>query len=41
MNDFVDAFVIADHLHFGKVTKEVYMDELSLSASQNSDQSQI
>ena len=25
-NDFVDAFVIADHLRFGRIAKEVYMD---------------
>ena len=26
-NDFVDAFVIADHLRFGRIAKEVYMDD--------------
>ena len=24
-NDFVDAFIIADHLKFGRINKEVYM----------------
>ena len=24
-NDFVDAFVIADHLHFGRINREVYL----------------
>lgn len=26
-NDFMDAFVIADHLRFGRIAKEVYMDD--------------
>lgn len=26
-NDFVDAFMIADHLRFGRITKEIYMDD--------------
>ena len=26
-NDWVDAFVIADHLRFGRISKEVYMDD--------------
>ena len=26
-NDWVDAFVIADHLRFGRIAKEVYMDD--------------
>ena len=26
-NDWVDAFVIADHLRFGRIGKEVYMDD--------------
>ena len=28
-NDWVDAFVIADHLRFGRIGKEVYMDDYS------------
>ena len=26
-NDFVDAFIIADHLRFGRIASEVYMDD--------------
>ena len=26
-NDYVDAFVIADHLRFGRISSEVYMDD--------------
>ncbi len=26
-NDYSDSFVIADHLRFGRITKEVYMDD--------------
>ena len=26
-NDWVDAFVIADHLRFGRINREVYMDD--------------
>ena len=26
-NDYVDAFVIADHLRFGRIVSEVYMDD--------------
>ena len=26
-NDWVDAFVIADHLRFGRIAREVYMDD--------------
>ncbi len=26
-NDFVDAYIIADHLRFGRITKEVYMSD--------------
>ena len=26
-NDWVDAFVIADHLRFGRIAKEVYLDD--------------
>ena len=26
-NDYVDAFVIADHLRFGRIASEVYMDD--------------
>lgn len=33
-NDFVDAFVIADHLRFGRVTSEVYMDDYRYKALQ-------
>ena len=31
-NDWVDAFVIADHLRFGRITKEVYMDDYRYKA---------
>ena len=31
-NDFVDAFVIADHLRFGRIAKEVYMDDYRCQA---------
>ena len=31
-NDFVDAFVIADHLRFGRIAKEVYMDDYRYQA---------
>jgi len=31
-NDWVDAFVIADHLRFGRITKEVYMDDYRYQA---------
>ena len=40
-NDFVDAFVIADHLRFGRIAKEVLYGRLSLSGAQNPYQSQI
>ena len=40
-NDFVDAFVIADHLRFGRIAKEVYMDDYRYQAAQNTYQSQI
>lgn len=33
-NDFVDAFVIADHLRFGRIQSEVYMDNYRYKASQ-------
>ena len=33
-NDFVDAFVIADHLRFGRITSEVYMDDYRYKALQ-------
>ena len=33
-NDFVDAFVIADHLRFGRIGKEVYMDDYRYKALQ-------
>lgn len=26
-SDYVDSFVIADHLHFGRINKEIYMDD--------------
>ena len=32
MNDFVDAFVIADHLRFGRTAREVYMDDYRYQA---------
>lgn len=31
-NDFVDAFVIADHLRFGRITSEVYMGDYRYEA---------
>ncbi len=31
-NDFMDAFVIADHLRFGRIAKEVYMDDYRYQA---------
>ena len=31
-NDFVDAFAIADHLRFGRIAKEVYMDDYRYQA---------
>mgnify|MGYP003196742166 FL=1 len=31
-NDWVDAFVIADHLRFGRIAKEVYMDDYRYQA---------
>ena len=31
-NDFVDAFVIADHLRFGRIAKDVYMDDYRYQA---------
>ena len=31
-NDYVDAFVIADHLRFGRIAKEVYMDDYRYQA---------
>ena len=34
-NDAVDAFVIADHLRFGRINKEVYMDDYRYKALQN------
>lgn len=33
-NDFVDAFVIADHLRFGRIQSEVYMDDYRYKALQ-------
>lgn len=33
-NDFVDAFVIADHLRFGRIASEVYMDDYRYKALQ-------
>lgn len=34
-NDYVDAFVIADCLRFGRINKEVYMDDYHYKALQN------
>lgn len=34
-NDYIDSFVIADHLRFGRITKEVYMDDYRYKALQN------
>ena len=34
-NDPVDAFVIADNLRFGRITKEIYMDDYKYKALQN------
>jgi transposase len=34
-NDPVDAFVIADNLRFGRITKEIYMDDYRYKALQN------
>ncbi len=31
-NDWVDAFVIADHLRFGRIAREVYMDDYRYKA---------
>ena len=33
-NDFMDAFVIADHLRFGRIASEVYMDDYRYKALQ-------
>jgi transposase len=33
-NDYVDAFVIADHLRFGRISKEVYMEDYRYKALQ-------
>lgn len=33
-NDWVDTFVIADHLRFGRIAKEVYMDDYRYKALQ-------
>ena len=33
-NDWVDAFVIADHLRFGRISREVYMDDYRYKALQ-------
>ena len=33
-NDYVDAFVIADHLRFGRINTEVYMDDYRYKALQ-------
>lgn len=33
-NDWVDAFVIADHLRFGRIAREVYMDDYRYKALQ-------
>lgn len=33
-NDYVDAFVIADHLRFGRISREVYMDDYRYRALQ-------
>ena len=33
-NDWVDAFVIADHLRFGRIGKEIYMDDYRYKALQ-------
>ena len=33
-NDFVDAFVIADHLRFGRIASEVHMDDYRYKALQ-------
>lgn len=33
-NDWVDAYVIADHLRFGRIGKEVYMDDYRYTALQ-------
>jgi len=34
-NDFVDSFIIADNLRFGRIAKEVYMDDYRYKALQN------
>jgi len=34
-NDFVDSFVIADCLRFGRINKEVYLDDYRYKALQN------
>lgn len=34
-NDWVDAWIIADNLRFGRITKEVYMDDYRYDALQN------
>lgn len=34
-NDNVDSFIIADNLRFGRITKEVYMDDYRYKALQN------
>jgi transposase len=38
-NDWVDAFVIADHLRFGRIASEVYMDDYRYEALKNPHQS--
>ncbi len=34
-NDYVDSFVIADALRFGRINKEVYLDDYRFKALQN------
>ena len=31
-NDYIDSFVIADHLRFGRISKEIYMDDYRYAA---------
>ncbi len=34
-NDYIDSFIIADNLRFGRIAKEVYMDDYRYKALQN------
>ena len=40
-NDWVDAFVIADHLHFSRIAREIYMDDYRYEVLQNRTRSRV